>query len=493
MAMQDRSAYGNIENWKTDSREITGPEDIFVALPGYHTDGHRFIPQAVEKGAGTIVCSREVSVPPHVKMLLVPDSGEFLRENLKNRFLPDLQDLILVGVTGTNGKTTTCFLLYQMLLKCGIPSAYIGTIGFYCDGESCSIPNTTPDMLLLYKLLYRAKNAGCKVVVMEVSSHSLAERRVDGLAFDVAAFTNLTRDHLDYHKSMEAYLEAKKGILSYLKKDGSMVVNCDDVVAENFLDERACLVGTKKKRVEECRDFLAKHQLTEKAVSCLMNEEKCSFGARTSELTIEEGEKEYTCSCALPNRLNACNFLMAAVCLRELGIPLNLSLPLAEGLEGPQGRFETYQVKGGLAVVDYAHNPDAIHNVLDLYDTGGSHHMYVVLGCAGERDRGKRPMIGKMVTEKADYTVFTNDDPHAEPPEQIMDDILAGVNPDRNNYAVEYDRTAAIRMVLDRMEAGDIALILGKGHEQNIVYGDHKVPHNDGSVIRNYISEQGPA
>ena len=480
-----------IENWKTNSREVTGPEDIFVALKGYHTDGHAYIDDAIARGARFVVSQEERKVPEGVSLLVVPDPRQFLKDTLKKRFLPYFADLRLIGVTGTNGKTTTCYIIYQLLGMLGVPCAYIGTIGFYCPGEFSPIPNTTPDTLLLYQLLTRARKAGCEAVVMEVSSHSLAEHRVDGLSFEVAAFSNLTRDHLDYHKSMEAYLEAKKTILNYLKPGGSMVINCDDPAAEAFRARRACLIRRDPERIRALSALEAERGIRNDSVPCRLDLPGSSFGPEGAELLVHEGDRVYVCHSSMPNELNADNLLMAAVCLRELGIPLEKSLPLAGQLHSPAGRFETYSVNGGLAVVDYAHNADAISRVLDLYQGKSGGKLYCVLGCAGERDRGKRPMIGKLVTDRADFVVFTNDDPHAESPEQIMGDILSGIDPGRSNYLVEYDREKAIRIALDRMEEKDTVLILGKGHEKNIVFSDHVISHNDGDTIRRYTEEKG--
>ena len=469
----------DIRHWTIDSRNVKDPADVFVAVRGYHDDGHRFIPDAVARGARTIVAERRQDLPEDVEQIIVPDTVRYLRERLKAEVYPEIQDVTLIGITGTNGKTTICYLIYQLLNMLDIPCAYIGTIGFFCRGEKRPIPNTTPDTLLLYQLVHEAKSQGCQTIVLEVSSHSLEEGRLYGLQLSVAGFSNLTRDHLDFHKTMERYLEAKRKILQYLKPDGTMIVNRDDEKADAFLDPRMVQIGSVKERL-----------LPDYPVSAWLNKEKSLFDVGGSVLHIEAGNEAFEVPYSLANELNAENFLMAAAAVHAYGSPYAEIFRLANQLLGAKGRFETYEVNQGIAVVDYAHNPDAIKKALDFYRPKAEGRLFCVLGCAGERDRGKRPMIGKMVTDVCDFTVFTNDDPHAEPPEQIMADILSGIENDSSKYAVEYNRHKAIFRVLREMQKGDIALILGKGHENYIVFANHRIPHNDGEVIREYLKEQ---
>ncbi|MCI8514353.1 MAG: hypothetical protein HFI93_06940 [Lachnospiraceae bacterium] len=220
---------------KTNSTEISGSRDTFVALKGYHSDGHDYIPDAIRRGAGAVIAEREIPIPEGVRLLVVPDTHQYLKEYLVSRYSQTLNRMKLIGVTGTNGKTTSCYLIYQLLCSLSVKCACIGTVGFYLNKERRPLNNTTPDILTLYRLLLEAQENGCEAVVMEVSSHALAQERIAGLSFEVAGFTNLSQDHLDYHRDMRTYFSVKRQILSYLKENGTMLVNRDDPYFAGFL------------------------------------------------------------------------------------------------------------------------------------------------------------------------------------------------------------------------------------------------------------------
>lgn len=454
---------------KTNSSEISDPSDIFVALRGHRQDGHDFIPDAVARGARTVIAEHPVPVPDGVRLEIVPDTHIFLRQYLTGHFSRSFSDLKLIGITGTNGKTTTCYLIYQMCLRLSVPCAYIGTIGFYCCGAHRPLSNTTPDILTLYRLLMEAKDAGCRVVVMEVSSHALVQERIAGLSFDIAGFTNLTRDHLDYHHDMSSYLAAKQRILSYLKPNGTMLINQDD---------------------PHYRSFLCSHSLRIGRTADGIRLEACSFSSGQTSIRFTWCGHTLRVMTSMTGLFNVYNYLFALGAMLALGYSPEELLPLAGSLQPPPGRLQTLSVHGGLVVVDYAHNPDAVYRVLDFYRKNTAGFLRTVIGCAGDRDRTKRPLMGQIAVSLSDEVFFTNDDPHSETPEQIFGDLTQKL-PAAAHYEIIPDRKEAIFRALGRTASGDTTLILGKGHEEVIQFADKTIPHNDVKAVREYLEREG--
>lgn len=450
---------------KTNSAEINGPEDIFLALNGHCQDGHDFIPDAVRRGARAVIAQRNVPVPEGVRLLVVPDTYQYLKDYLISRYRPVLHRMKLIGITGTNGKTTSCYLIYQLLLGLSVKCAYIGTVGFYLNGERRPLNNTTPDIRTLYQLLLEAEEAGCEAVVMEVSSHALAQERIAGLSFDVTGFTNLSQDHLDYHGDMQTYFSVKRQILSYLKEDGTMLANRDDPYFTGFLTPRTLLFGS------EGSDLMLK---------------ECRFSRTKTQISFALADRSYTVSLGLPGMINVYNYLLAVGAVYSLGFPMEAILPLCPGLKPPAGRLQTLPVKNGLAVIDYAHNPDAVYRVLHLYRNTAPGRILTVLGSAGDRDRTKRPLMGQIAAAFSDRIFFTNDDPHSENPRDILADLTKKLT-GHASYLIEPNRRKAIFLALDEMQPGDTVLILGKGHEEFIQYRDRKIPHSDLMVVEEYI------
>ena len=448
--------------YETDSRKIQKGQ-IFVAIKGHTVDGHDFIEQAIEKGASSIVAEKEVKTSVPVKV--VEDSNQYLKEELKKLYAEKINQMKLVGVTGTNGKTTTCYLTYQMLKKLGVKVAYMGTIGFYYEDEVIPLPNTTPEILTIYKLFIDVLEKGCTAIVMEVSSHSLDLERIYGLRFTLGAFTNLTEDHLDYHKTMENYLACKLKILNYIKEDGKFIVNIDDPAGIHFKNHF--------KNTLELGMDAKDYQIM-----------SYNFNPSGTEIQLKKDEKEYTLNNKLLSKFNVYNFITAVALTHEYGFPIEKIQEISKEINPPKGRCETYRVKEGYAIVDYAHTPDAVEKVIDAFKELAKAKIITVLGCGGDRDPYKRPIMGKIATEKSDYVIFTNDNPRTEDPKKIMENIISGVN--TKNYEVIFDRKEAIYKALDRIEKEDIVLILGKGHEDYQIIGKEKIHFDDAEQIENY-------
>lgn len=449
--------------YETNSKKIQKGQ-TFVAVVGHTVDGHDFIAEAIEKGAEKIVVSKSVSST--VPVVFVEDTEKYLKEKLVEEYSEQLKDLHLIGVTGTNGKTTTCYLVYQLLNKMGIKAAYIGTIGYYRENFSMELSNTTPDILTMYNLLFDAKENGCDTVVLEVSSHALSLHRLDGLRFQIGAFTNLTEDHLDFYKTMEKYLEAKLEFLDYIKENGVFLVNADDETSLSFLN--------KGKKV-----FL--YGLDEKSDLVIS---KFTIYPNSTELVLKDKDKTYQVKTNLTSKFNVYNYALAFFILKSLGLNSKQIVEKTIEIYPPKGRCETYLVKKGFAVVDYAHTPDAVEKVISAYKELATSRIITVIGCGGDRDRLKRPIMGRIASENSDYVIFTNDNPRTEDEEKIMEDILKGV--EKKNYEVILDRHKAIKKALDFIEDNDIVLLLGKGHENYQIIGRDKIYFDDSEEIKKY-------
>ena len=448
-------------NIKIDSRKIV-PGDTFVALRGATVDGHDFINKAIEAGATKVVVEHDVDCS--VEKLIVEDTNKWLTDHISETYSKEINEMNIIGVTGTNGKTTTAYLTYQILNALGSKTAYIGTIGFYQpDKEFIELPNTTPNILDLYELFLTAKENGCKNVMMEVSSHALHQERVKGINYKVAAFTNLTQDHLDYHETMDNYLDAKKLILKQL--EGPMIVNIDDPYGVKWTDYNNTLT-------------LGTNGTDYKIISYNDTEHGTMINFSTK-------EKEYQVETNLRSTFNVYNYLTALSLINNLGYSIEDIIKVTSSIYPPKGRCEQIKVKDGEAVVDYAHTPDAVEKIINAFTENKKGRVITIVGCGGDRDPKKRPIMGRIAAENSDYVVFTSDNPRTEDPQTIMDNILAGVS--TNNYEVELDRRTAIKKALDMIEKDDVVLILGKGHEDYQIIGHEKIHLDDAEEVRKYI------
>ena len=449
--------------YETDSRKIK-PGQTFVAINGYTVDGHDYIDSAIKNGATEVIAEKDVNVS--VPVTVVDNSAKYFQQKLVDEYSEDFKELKLIGITGTNGKTTSAYLTYQMLNRLGKKAAYMGTLGFMCEDYYEELANTSPEILTIYKLLEYAKENQCEYVIMEISSHALDLKRIDGLHFNICAFTNLTEDHLDYHKTMENYLKCKLMILDYLKKDGVMLVNKDDEASLKFIEK---FNNTKTFGIGDA-DY---------------DIEKFDIHPDHTNISFKVDNKTYNSTTNLTSKFNIYNYMTMFSIVHELGFSCDDIIKNTSMLKQPKGRCETYKVKDGFAVVDYAHTPDAVLKVVTAYKELAKARVITLVGCGGDRDPMKRPIMGKIASDYSDYVIFTNDNPRTEDPEKIMKDILAGVKKD--NYEVCLDRREAIKKALDMIEKDDIVLLLGKGHEDYQILGRTKHHLDDSEEIKKYV------
>lgn len=449
-----------------DSRKVK-PGQIFVAIKGHTVDGHDYISDAINHGAIKIIAEKNVS--SSVPVEIVESTEEYLKKELKKEYADTINKLKIIGITGTNGKTTTAYLTYQFLNKLGNKTAYLGTIGFKLPDEEIGTENTTPDILSIYTLLLHAIEKECKTVVMEISSHALSYERIYGLHIDIAAFTNLTEDHLDYHKTMENYLNAKLKIIDYLPENGKLIVNTDDEYGQKFIDKfgKGITIGYNK----SCNYFIKKADIT----------------PAETKITFVHDDKTYNVTTNLTSKFNVYNYITSLAIVHEMGYSYEEIINITKDIKAPKGRCETHKVNKGYAVIDYAHTPDAVLKVVSAYNELKKGRVITIVGCGGDRDPIKRPIMGEIATRLSDYTILTSDNPRTEDPQKIMDDILKGVS--TNNYEVELDRKTAIKKGIEMLQPEDILLILGKGHEDYQIIGHTKIHLDDAEEVENWKKE----
>lgn len=406
-----------------------------------------------------------ISVPAK-KDIPGPNDEKLLYDYPLSDNAADFRGIRFIGITGTNGKTTTAYLTSQMLFTAGIHNAYIGTIGFFYDTKKIrNLKNTTPLNAELYSLISEAKALGASVVVMEISSHALYFDRIDGINLDVAAFTNLTEEHLDIHLTMENYLQTKMLIKDKLKKNGRMIVNMDDPAYQYFITENTKYIGIGK------GDY---------------NITQYEFGLNSTKMVLDANGRSYEIRNNLSRRFNLYNYTMALAIVNSLGVDVNDIVKNSSNILPPPGRNETFSYKGGLIVVDFANTPDAVYQILNAYSENRKGRIITITGCGGERDYKKRPLTGNLVTELSDWAIFTNDNPRTEDPAVIMNGITGNLKKD--NYEIIYDRASAIKKGISIMEANDIVLILGKGHEDYCIIGNDRIPYSDKEEVLKNIT-----
>jgi UDP-N-acetylmuramoyl-L-alanyl-D-glutamate--2,6-diaminopimelate ligase len=458
-----------------DSRKI-GQHDCFVAIRGSGVDAHTYINAAISQGAKVVVLENDAVLPDSYFMhagvikIVVPDSRKALATMAANFFGHPSKRMTLVGVTGTNGKTTTTHLVRSILEAAGKKSGMIGTIEYCIGNDVIPATHTTPESLELNELFSSMLAKGCSAVTMEVSSHALHQSRVFGLDFDAAVFTNLTQDHLDYHGTMEAYSDAKKILFDSLKPGAYAVVNADDAWWKTIVSSSAAAKLTYG--VERATDL--------HAVNINLRIERTSFDIVTQNETT-------TVSSPLVGRFNVYNMLAAYGAGVALGIPKDVIRRGIENVASVRGRFEKVNSpKGWTGIIDYAHTPDAlekclrtIHDVMPKQNPG---KIITVFGAGGDRDKTKRPLMGKIVGELSDVAVVTSDNPRTEDPEKILDDVIGGI-PKGTTYIREVDRRTAIQKAIQRAKSGDVVLVAGKGHEDYQVLGTTKIHFSDREIV----------
>lgn len=441
-------------NIKADSRKVV-KDDIFVALRGISSNGLDYIDSAIKNGASKLIVDvdGDYSIPYEV----VPDTREYLNNYLITNYSENINSMNVIGITGTNGKTTTAYLLYQALNKLGSKTAYIGTLGFYLeDGRVCSLPNTSPDICDMYDLLMSAYHLGYKNVVVEASSQGLLNERLKGIKFSYGIFTNLTQDHLDEHKTMENYALAKRIMFDNLKENGISILNYDDKYKDYYKTNNTIYYGFNG------GEF--------KINSVRYSNQNTSF-------TYSYDNNNYEINSNLLGDYNVYNLLSVIVVLTLMKYNFDEVKKVISQLTNPDGRLDIVKYGTNSIIIDYAHTPDAIEKVLGTAKLITTGNIYVVFGCTGDRDRTKRPIMMNIVTSNSKYAVVTIDDPHNEEPMHIVEDMLEGNK--NNNYEIILDRGKAIEKGLSLLKENDTLLILGKGHEEFIIMKDKRIPFND--------------
>jgi len=450
---------------------------VFFAIQGENSDGHHFVPQALERGAVAVVSERSAPDGMEVPWVQVSKIRRVLSDAARAFYGHPERALRLVGITGTNGKTTTSYLLESILRAAGIGVGLFGTIEYHVAGKTLPAPNTTPESLDLTSYLADLRDAGDSIAVMEVSSHALAQERVWGFPFTAAIFTNLTRDHLDYHHTMEEYFRAKLRLFEGLGTPPPelAVVNTDDSWGRRLIESSSSRIVTFGSSSEA-----AVHP---KRVSGDGNGLKAVVITPQGPLDIVS---------PLVGRPNLMNILGAVAAAQGLGMSAESIQRGVAALGSVPGRFE--RVEAGqpfLVVVDYAHTDDALRNVLTTVREFARGRVIVVFGCGGDRDRSKRALMGEAAGSLADLVVLTSDNPRSEDPLMIMNDALVGLQRTGRSYLLEVDRAAAIHRALERAHAGDLVVIAGKGHETYQVLKDRTIPFDDRRLARQALEELG--
>ena len=437
-------------NIKSDSRRIK-KGDIFVALDGINSNGSCYIQNAIVSGASKIVCKQGSF---DVETINVTDPKKYLTNYLIDNYGKYLDEMKIIGITGTNGKTTVAYLIYQMLNSLGLKCAYIGTIGFYLDKKVYSLPNTSPDTCMLYEMIMEAYDNGFRHIVIEVSSQGLAYNRFDGINFDYAIFTNLTLDHLDFHKTMENYALAKKKLFQKLKESGIGLVNADDKYKKYFTCKNLVTYGL------DSGDYrVIDYKLS-------MND---------TMIDIEYKDNRYKYLYPLIGKYNIYNMIATIALLNQMGI--DFSKINTRNIKSPDGRMDILKYKGNTIIIDYEHTPDAMDNIYKTIKPLVKGKIITVFGCTGSREKAKRPIMMQLALENSSYVYVTSDDLHEESFNDIVSDMTKNVVSDK--YEVIKNRGKAIMEAIKKLSIADTLLILGKGHEQFIIVGNKKIPFND--------------
>ena len=463
-----RFAEALIDHITCDSRQVK-PGSLFVAVKGSSADGHAFIKQAIARGAAAIVS--EKAVKSSVPVLVVRDSRHALAYASRRFYNYPDQSLIMIGVTGTNGKTTITYLLESLLNACGLRCGLLGTVQYRWPGHQEAASHTTPDAVRLYQTLREMVRSQVKAVAMEVSSHALDQYRVSGIEYRAAIFTNLTHDHLDYHQNMDAYAQAKARLFRQLSPEGTGLINSDDPYGRLILEQ--CQ--------GKCKTFGENGDPAYRIERCRLTTEGSYFQL------IRDNEKMQFFTPLLGD-FNVVNAAAAAITALELGQDIEQIREGLSGFERVPGRMEGFRSPGGFwVIVDYAHTPDALKNALKTARKFTSNHLITVFGCGGDRDRRKRPAMGRIAAELSDHAIVTSDNPRTEDPERIIRDILEGL-PASASFQVVEDRETAIREALIQAKPGDTVMIAGKGHEDYQILGHERIHFDDREIVQKYLT-----
>ena len=461
-----------------DEKEITYITDssakvcegcIFICIEGRHFDGHTKAAEALEKGAAAVVVQKDLGLK---NQILVENTRSAYAKICAALFGHPERKLKIIGVTGTNGKTTSCFILKSILDKLGYKKGLLGTVKNVVGDKEYPAALTTPDCFELFGLFNEMVEYGCEYCVMEVSSQALDQRRVDGVHFAAAIFTNLTRDHLDYHGSFENYKAAKHMLF---ENSDMAVLNIDDESAEDMTAGTNC-----------------------KKITFSVHNNHCDYSAKNIRISASGVKYELVSNgsigrvkFAVPGNFSVYNSMGAAVCLVEMGMDFKTVLDALAECTGVPGRMEIVPTETLYTVlIDYAHTPDGLENVLSTVREIAEGKVIVVFGCGGDRDRTKRPIMGEIAVRMADVAVITSDNPRSEDPEKIIEDITAGLGRHGAKVIVDSDRTGAIAKALEIAQAGDIVVLAGKGQETYQILASGKIHYDEREVVAKILSEK---
>ncbi|MDK0897297.1 UDP-N-acetylmuramoyl-L-alanyl-D-glutamate--2,6-diaminopimelate ligase [Clostridium perfringens] len=455
-----------VQNIRYDNRKIE-QGDAFVCIKGFKVDGHSFVIDAVKKGAKVLIVQDDVSVQEDITIIKVRDTRKALAIMSSNYFGNPKDKLKIIGITGTNGKTTSAFIIKSILEKAGFMTGLIGTIANYIGNKKVDAVRTTPESYELHELFKNMVDAGVEYCVMEVSSHSLELDRVYGIQFEEGIFTNLTRDHLDFHKTFENYYNAK---FKLFERSNHSIINLDDPYGANIvkdIEERGLKTKVSTFSIEKESDFKA-------------FEIKSHSNGSEFKVNLESIEEF---SINIPGEYNIYNSLGCIICAYNLNIPMD---KIKEGLSDVviPGRCELVAKEKNLPysiIIDYAHTPDGLENILSTVKAFTKNRMISVFGCGGDRDKVKRPQMGKIGCELSDIAIITSDNPRSEEPMDIINDIVKPLNYD--NFVIEVNRKEAIRKAMNMALEGDVIVIAGKGHETYQILKDETIHFDEREVV----------
>jgi UDP-N-acetylmuramoyl-L-alanyl-D-glutamate--2,6-diaminopimelate ligase len=460
-----------------DSRRVS-PGAVFVALRGLKTDGVTFVPQAVSAGAAAIIAELPPAVPVAIPCIVVADARLAIARLAAVFYGHPSHEIQVIGITGTNGKTTTSYLINAIFEAAGIPCGLMGTVTYRVGDRSFDATRTTPEAAEVQELLRQMASAGSGACVMEVSSHALALRRVDGTRFAAGVFTNLTRDHLDFHAGMEDYFAAKRRLFEMLPPESPALINADDARAPALVEVSSLPVTYGINRPADVSPGSLSFSL-----------DGLQFDVRAPQGIVRVRSK-------LVGKPNVYNILAAVGTTAALGVPLAAIEHGLRGLPGVPGRFEMVSRPGDdiTVVVDYAHTDDALRNLLETARPMATRKLITVFGAGGDRDRTKRPLMGMVAARLSDVVVITSDNPRSEDPARIIDEVRRGADPEsRQNHAEVLtipDRKEAIVQAIRRASSGDVVLIAGKGHEKYQEIDGRTHPFDDGAVARKALESR---
>lgn len=473
-------ALGNTVIKPNENPEITSVEidsrlvkkgSLFVCIDGFTVDGHQFVEKAIENGAVAIVVHKEVIAT--VPVIQVSNTSRTVSVLANIFYEYPTSKFPLIGITGTNGKTSTANIIEQILQFSGLRTGIIGTVGMKINDEFFEVKNTTPDIITLQKIFQKMNEKNIDGAVMEVSSHALHQGRVHGCEFDIAVFTNLTQDHLDYHETMEEYQKAKGLLFSQLgnsyRQPKFAILNNDEYATKEFVVHTQANILTYG--IDSPSDIMAKD---------------ITMTSKGTKFTLEIANRSYDISMKLVGKFNVYNMLAAIGACMAYGISENIIIDAISTLNGVAGRFELVEAGQDFTViVDYAHTPDGLENVLRTVKEIAEGKVYSVCGCGGDRDKTKRPQMAKISTDYADQSIFTSDNPRSENPESILEDMIVGL--EGNTYKCITNRKEAIEYAISQAKLGDVVIIAGKGHETYQIIGDDILDFDDRLVAKEAI------